>query len=494
MKILFIGLDGADQALIRQWAKAGLLPHLHTLMKQGMWGITQDPVGINGCHWPTFASGISPTQHGRYWVQAIQPGTYEIGVSQFQWHPFWQVLSDAGRKVVLIDAPEAPPNPDFTGIQITERNAASFSDNGENAPQQSWRGSRRSCGRKQEDIQSFRQNLLDSIERKTQLIRDWIQQDSWDLLFTSFRESHWVGHQCWHLHDPHHPEYDPEIVEAMGNPIQDIYRAIDSAIGQLLSQIDSDTMVWVFASTGMGPNYTGVHLLDDVLMRLENPETAKRSQGIRQSLNFFKQYSFLRKLKKKMRRSNPQKGEDRKMAIATKNARRSYFQVPSSEAYGGIRLNLMGREPNGTIEASAYQEVCQQLRLELLALVNPETQEPLIEEVYWGTQVYQGAQPNEAPDLLVHWNRKYPINSAYSPKIGKIEKIYWDNRTGDHRSGGLFIANHPSITPEKIDTAYSILDLSPTLSALLNVALDNCDGKPIPEIIPQFMANTSAHS
>ena len=492
-KILFIGLDGADRDLILQWVDEGLLPTFQSLLQKGAWGITQDPPGINGCHWPTFLSGVSPAQHGRYWAQQIQPGTYEIRSFNFQEEPFWNVLSRAGCKLALIDAPEAPLAEELNGIQIVEQpsykqGTSSFQTYplslaaeleiqfGKNPIGSLW-----TVGRGVTELQDFRQNLLTSIEKKTELSSHFLKQDEWDLCLTSFREAHWVGHQCWHLYDSNHPEYDQKIVDAIGNPMKDIYIAIDAAIGNLLQQVSPETVVIIFASTGMGPNYTGAHLLDEILLRLEKPQTATMRQGVGSTLNSLKRYRFLRQLKKRLWKPIQKlrgTGTGKQPISALSN--RKCFQVPSSEAFGGIRINLVGREPQGKIQpGQEYEEFCEALCQDLSELVNHHTGEPLIRNIFRSAEIYQGERPMGHPDILVEWNRNAPIASVYSPKVGKIDKVYWDSRTGDHKPGGVFFVLGSSIEPKPFDQPTSIIDFAPTIASLLEVPLPQSDGQSI---------------
>lgn len=492
-KVIFIGLDGADKDLIFEWANTGLLPTFQSLLQKGTFGITQDPPGINGSHWPSFLSGISPTSHGRYWTQQLQPSTYEIKPSSFKKEPFWNTLSQAGRKIALIDAPEAPFAEGINGIQIIEslnRNLQgltfrtyppSLATEITSKLGNSCIGSPRFTGRDLGNIKSFCDDLKTSVDNKLELISHFLKEDQWDLLLTSFRESHWIGHQCWHLHDPNHPEYDAKIVKAIGDPIKDIYIEIDTAIGKLLEQVSPETIVLILASTGMGPNYSGVHLLDEILLRLENPQRPAQQQEIKQTLNFLKQFKFLRQIKKSLLKSTPNPQGKSKQAFD--KSHRQCFQVPSSEAYGGIRLNLVGREPQGRIQpGQEYESFCQAIIQDLLDIVNDNTGEPVIRQVFRSKDLYHGEQPNGHPDLLVEWNRNAPITAVYSPKIGKVEKIYWDSRTGDHKSGGLFIALGDSLKPMLVEDITSIIDFAPTIASLLQVELPDTDGKVIAAI------------
>jgi Uncharacterized conserved protein len=121
------------------------------------------------------------------------------------------------------------------------------------------------------NLKYLRDQSIDRIKTKTDFSSYYLEQGGWDLFMTVFADPHDVGHQCWHLHDPGHPKHDPDWVRQFGNPIQDLYVAIDAAIGKLVEQAGPQATVMVFTGPGMGPNYTANFLLDGILRRLEGP-------------------------------------------------------------------------------------------------------------------------------------------------------------------------------------------------------------------------------
>src|SRR4030095_8625233 len=86
-----------------------------------------------------------------------------------------------------------------------------------------------------------------------------------------------VGHQCWHFHDPAHPRHDSHAAAVVGDPVRDVYVAIDAALGRVLDAIDEQTTVILYTGHGMGPKYDAQFFLDDILLRLGHaaPPTAQ---------------------------------------------------------------------------------------------------------------------------------------------------------------------------------------------------------------------------
>jgi hypothetical protein len=48
----------------------------------------------------------------------------------------------------------------------------------------------------------------------------------------------------------------------------------------------------------------------------------------------------------------------------------------------------------------------------------------LVKRIYRTFEIHRGPRMWDLPDLLVDWNRTYPIRRAVSPKIGTIDHIY----------------------------------------------------------------------
>ena len=172
------------------------------------------------------------------------------------------------------------------------------------------------------------------------------------------------------------------------------------------------------------------------------------------------------------------------------------FILSNGLAVSGIRLNLAGREPRGTLEPGAAAEAfIAQLRADLLDIVDERTGGPLIRRVLRTADLYAGPRLNDLPDLLVEWSDDVPTGStsvgaganavvrARSPKIGVIEGANGYGRTGEHRPEGMFIASAPGVRPGRLGRVVSILDFAPTIASLLGVSLKECDGTAIAELI-----------
>jgi predicted AlkP superfamily phosphohydrolase/phosphomutase len=152
--------------------------------------------------------------------------------------------------------------------------------------------------------------------------------------------------------------------------------------------------------------------------------------------------------------------------------------------FGGVRVNLVGREPRGRVRPGVeYDAVCAQLSEDLLALVNVDTGRPVVRAVAHTDDHYDREGDDLLPDLLIDWSHEAQVETVWSPKTGIVHGPYTHWRTGDHRPDGLLLASGPGFAPGAEQPAVNLVDLGASLSALLGVErTGDVDGRSVPWI------------
>lgn len=522
-KILVLAIDAANPVLLQEWAKDGSLPNLHLLMSRGLVGNTRSIDGFYiGATWPTFYTGVTPARHGFHYLVQLKPGTYDFyrpadeGVVKCE--PFWKHLSRSGRRVAILDVPLSRIDPSLNGMQIVEWGSHDAVFGFQATPSQvadtvhsrfgahpanlSCDGMRRTAA----EYQAFIDGLIRGVRAKANLTKHFLSQGGWDFFMQVFTESHCVGHQCWHLHDEHHSAHDASIAGALGDPLRTVYREIDAAIGEVIADA-GDALILVLVAHGMSYWYGANFLLRDILFRLGVAHPLPTSANRRSVLSILSESArwAWRRLPLSIRGQLAPVRDWLARALSRGDMLPTLEADPSTShcfphnnglAISGIRLNLVGREPQGILELGAVADhFCDKLTSDLLAIVDERTGNALVRRVTRTAKLYDGEYLNHLPDLLVEWNDEVPTGSmivsegvsakvkAKSPKIGIVEGVNEYGRTGEHRPNGLFIAIGPNLQPNRLDREVSILDFAPTLAKILDVDLPCVDGHPIPELV-----------
>jgi predicted AlkP superfamily phosphohydrolase/phosphomutase len=511
VRTLFIGMDAAEPSLIDRWTNDGTMPTLAALRRVSVWGYTTNSPGLYaGSVWPSFHTGLQPGGHGRYFFRQLVPGTYRTAPFLIQGltvPPFWSALDAAGLRVAVIDLPKAPVVGLERGIQLAdwgvhdpegpprstpERLAGEMIDrHGPDPVGPCGRAVRRGTS-----LAEFRDRLIARIERKVAIVNDLLHRGPWDLVATVFADSHCAGHHFWALHDPTHPQHDPALLGRLGgDPLRAVYAAIDAAIARILDRIGPETTVVVLASHGMGPHYGATVMLDRILRRLEPslrervsppPPRGPASPGHGGTSTPDALRAAWRRMPVSVRTAlAPVSGWLYGTWEARDRSRRTCFQVPTNASGAGIRVNLVGREPRGLVaRGREYDRLCDRLASDLREIINVETGSVIVDDILRTDRVFSGPQAGALPDLLVLWNRTFPIRMVRSPKIGTIASGHREIRTGDHRNGGMFFARGPGVSPGRRLDPTNETDFAPTFARLLGCILGDVDGTVIGDLCP----------
>jgi predicted AlkP superfamily phosphohydrolase/phosphomutase len=148
-----------------------------------------------------------------------------------------------------------------------------------------------------------------------------------------------------------------------------------------------------------------------------------------------------------------------------------------ADLHGYLRINLIGREPQGIVPPEQFEPLCASLAEGLQSFRDATTGAPIIEEVCRARDVFpRGARDSRLPDLIVRWS---PTSAAAhvaveSRQYGRIERTtpgrIPNGRSGNHRSIGFLIARGPGIAPGgTLPDGADILDLAPTVARRLGV-------------------------
>jgi predicted AlkP superfamily phosphohydrolase/phosphomutase len=524
-KILLIGLDAADPDVMRAMAARGELPTLARLLETGAAAPTRNPYGLFvGSLWSSFFTARFASRTGFHCWEEVDTRSYERRLTsalEIRGTPFWETLSDAGRRVAVLDVPHSRVNRPVDGVVMCEYGCHDRHFGFHTWPPELARQTEERFGlhpiltvdpyeakdfapddyvhragqhRTHDEERALLSGLLEGLERKRRVSMDLLERGGWDLFLTVLGDSHSVGHQHWHLHDPSHPWHDAELAAELGSPLARVYQRMDAVVADHLAAAGPEATVFVLLSHGMGPHYDATHLLPETLRRLDAAydggitggaamRAAKRLWAAAPaSVKRAVQPAGMALLRRRLARHPLPVVRD--WSTAQERAAARFYLAPNNFVYGGVRINLAGREPQGRVQPGAeFEAVCDRLTEDLMALVNVDTGGPVVNGVARTADYHERDPEDTLPDLLIDWARDAAVDTVWSPRTGIVHGRYDHWRTGDHRPDGLLLACGPDFEAGARLPTLDLVDLGTSLAARLGVTLgDDTDGRLVPWI------------
>jgi predicted AlkP superfamily phosphohydrolase/phosphomutase len=486
--VLVIALDAADADLIERWVGAGELPTFARLGADGAIArLSNSLETLPGAIWPELATGVSGGRLGLFYHpsqihtgEAVARPVTDADVDASQY--YWAAASDAGRRVAVVDIPQVVAPTELNGLQVFEwglhdRNfeissrppglidelRARYGDH----PVDSCDAFHEETA---EGYRALRVALLEGVERKTEMLVDLVSRDEWDLFTCAFGEAHCVGHQFWHFMDASHPEHDPTAPIELRDAILDVYRALDRGVGAVIDAAGPRASVLVVASHGMGMKVGGPQLLPEVLVRLGLGSDAGVRMRVRTAIPEPVRRALGKVLSRRMRGAA---GVGVGAASRTLSSPGVRAIAVRNNRCGGIRLNLVGREPNGTVQPGVECDaLVDLLRRELLALRDPVSREPIVTSVVTAEEAFGRDHHPDVPDVMVVFRSDLgPLEACESASVGRVAepvRIKALPRTGDHIPDSQLWALGPTIARGRLLDG-DVLDVAPTVLELLGV-------------------------
>jgi predicted AlkP superfamily phosphohydrolase/phosphomutase len=492
-----------------------MLPNLDRLCREGTWASVKSVSELSsGSIWPTFFTGVNPAKHGQFFTHMqLFPGTYKIVkkyADDVPYDPFWIELHRSGKFSAIIDVPQTRPLKNFRGIHVAGWGGEYPAWPRSSTPSRIIHEIDKKFGKhpladkygvayrpeNNKQYQLLTNDLLHGSTTKGNLSLWIFNKGRHDFFLTVFSEPHWAMHLLWDVLDEHHPGRNEEIANRYSHVFGDILGKIDKTIGKLLQAAPKANFL-VFSLSGMGPNYSGWHILPTVLERIGINPGVKETGYFNSLLPMPRWGSWktralegivsLRTIEM-AKALLPTRFWDRwtRRILYTGSSwnQSRAFCLPNDYS-GAIRINLKGREPDGIVTPGAeYQALCDEITEALLDLKHLETGHAVVSKVIQTNEVYSGENLAALPDLIVLWTNESPVTGVSSPRVDRINLDFPERRTGAHRPCGFLVASGPRIRKGLHLDQIHLLNLAPTILHLLDVEVPKYyDGYLISELI-----------
>jgi len=509
--VLVIGLDGATFEIIAPMVKKGKLPNFARLMRESSYGPLKSAMPpITPCAWTSFATGKDPSKHGLYDFNLHEGNpekTKGINRTFVRAKSLWKILTEAGKKSVVIDVPLTYPPEEINGTLISrvmappkknctypknlyytlrkkgfiEKRSRKLADqhgadkaNKEEVKKEEKKAIRRPSKEKlkkmsRERIEKAFKHMKEEIGKNVELAAQFMKKEDWDFFMIVFMSADHAGHTFWR---------DQEKVKK-------IYEKLDEAVGKLFALAGEATTKFIMSDHG----FTSIPYSVNINEWLAEKGLLKKKLDIpsKDSVAELKEFLKRSREKKALKNGKPDKKDTLKKfryLIKTDYARSSAY-LQSGTSYG-VRINLEERDTTGIVKKQNYERFRNYLISEFKKMKYPKTGEKVFSHILKKEDVYSESPfPTiPSPDIfLLSPDMKFMAQGQFT-QIAKVFKKT-SKGYGFHHTHGIFFAEGKDIKSLSLENP-KITDLAPTILHTLGIPLpEDLDGRVLREIFKE---------
>ncbi len=475
LRTVVIGIDAGCRSVLEPQFDAGELPTLNRLFSTCSGALESQIPPWTASAWPTLYTGVNPGKHGVYDFLSFDGYDWSVvNATHIRRRTLWEYLDFHGYRSVVVNVPVTHPPRPFDGALVP----------GYTAP---------------ESPTCHPEGLLDELEAA---IGEYTVYGTVEQATDCIRQR---GDAFRYLVDRFDPEFgfvqfqwtDAICHKRPGDwdELRRVYRAVDEQIGSILSDCAPQNVL-VVSDHGIGP-YDGRSFLVNDYLKNDGYVTATNGGSGMPSWAGVRE----RQLKRGGAGDTPNQHpiqslltgaarlgltSQRIESILSTVGLRSVVanRVPStlissaaeqvdferSTAYMrsrtemGVRINLAGREPNGTVAQQAYEDVRKELISTLRGVKTPAG-DPVFETVAPREQFFHGPHIDRGPDIVT-----VPSNfdQFLSTRIG-TEQFSQPDEPWNHKRFGVIAAEGAAIDASASLAGAHLFDVAPTVLATLGV-------------------------
>jgi len=511
-KVLVIGLDGASPHLIESWASEGKLPNFKKILENGASGGLGSVIPpYTPPAWTSFMTGKNPGKHGIFGFTGRDTGI--VNASYLDGKTLWRILSDHGKKVIVINVPMTFPVERINGVLVSGYMAPpddlyTYPQNLKEELENKFPSYRvymnvndPICG-DEKAIDSWLKDLYSITEQNLEVTTYFMKNFEWDFLMTVFMGTDWIAHVFWRYEDPACVGYDIEIAKKYKGTILRYYQEIDSILKKILDQTDEETMVVIMSDHGSGP-FHQVLFLDEWLIKvglLKLKDKDPWNVGFwlsKMGISLEKVITFVSTHQKLLGLGRWIWSSFRLESSVVSNA--DWSKTRAYPAQGGIYINVKGRESHGIVEPGKdYEEIRELLIQRLMACRDTKSGEKVFDRIFKKEELYSGPHLGDAPDLAFVAEGPYLVSRGLlTPRqIVRFAKNFLPEilQSSKHEIEGTLLVMGGDVRKNTKIRNASIIDLAPTILYVLGIPIpSDMDGRPLKELFEpsSHLAKTS---
>jgi len=462
-KLVLIGIDGATWKTLGPLISSGELQNFRTLISQGTISVLRSTIPAESPPaWTSMFTGVNPGKHGIVDFLLREEGKFVPCMSRYRMsETIWQLLSQAGRKCIIINDPVTFPPEPVNGIMTTGLMTPPGSTNWIFPKSRMDEVDTIARGYECDIPPDFGTifskdreaalNVVNRLASKVFRVGTYAAFNlEWDVLAVIFTVTDRLQHFAWNE----------------GYRISELYKRLDNMLGEFIqSAEEASADLIVVSDHGFGPCHKFVSLngfLEEAGLTVRTESTLSKMLA---------ELGFTRGKMRKIMGAWP----------STFTALPTFFQDMIRRAVPESKENI--RELD-TSKSAAFAKTPGGIFLrddhmrdivvkKLMELTDQTTGMPMIEKIMNRDEVLQGPYSYRAPDLFLEPSPGY----GFSLDKADVERGF----TGVHRPEGIFIHYRPNGDAQRLrDNLVRPWDVAATVLNILGVSVpSHFDGTPI---------------
>lgn len=491
---------------------AGYLPHLQSVMEQGVWGeleSTRPPTTAPA--WVACITGTNPGQHGVFDFREsplLDPRRSLISSRAVQSPTLWQILGHHGRQVGILNVPVSYPPEAVDGFLVGGMMSPGPESNYAHPP--ALRDELNAEGyvidveiqkydvEAKADAYRFLDDVEAALHKRAEALYRLIDSQPWQFVMAVFVAADRIQHLFWKtLADPESRFHSAPAAPALRKRILAVYQAMDEVVGRVVEWADADghTDLFVVSDHGFGSTKAWINvnrwLQQQGWLRVK-PKAAFRKRLFYEAMKLndsslvkaLMPESVGRAVRGRVRGKRSVFKTDLDQCIDWANTRAFFASIPAQGVYINVR-----RDGLGVVEPGAeYEALREQIRDGLLSLTDPRSGERIVDQVWYRDEVYEGPQTHLAPDVLFVAREYSYLGRELLGTRGVVEtSMNWAN--GFHRMNGVFLAYGPRVRAGIQVEDATMVDVAPTILYDLGLPVPtNMDGQVLGSVLEADLA------
>lgn len=502
--LTIVQFDAASASVLSRLLADGLLPNLARLRSRGVWHELDAPAtqfAAGAQH--TLYSGVPLGDHGLFypfqWSAPEQRVRYMGAFAAPP--PIWERLGRGGTRTLAVDPYESrppadpPPGSLVCGWQLHDRVVLRQWD----SPGGEHRRLARLFGPSQPvdevfgrhtvgEMLGLRRRLLGAPARVADAAGLLLGEQPFDLAWLTFCAAHVAGHQFWDLSQLDDDGLDAASSRVLAGTMDEVYQAVDTALGRILTALPEDADLIVLSPVGMEVNTSRADMLPEMLrLVLDPPAQPQGAPAPAAASSIWRLRAALPSgLRARVASALPERTAlDLTSRLEMRGvdwSRTRAFAHPA-ENQGYVRLNLRGRERDGIVAPEDAKDLLEDIAAGLSTFTDLDGA-PAVHSVQRVADLFgTGDRAHQLPDLIVRWvdTPATRVLGVRSPRYGSVLRHgVGSGRSGNHTEGDAWALVVPGAA-QAVEPARRprLEDVAATAAALAGMDTAGMAGEPL---------------